>query len=270
MKVDLRLAVPAAAGWIAAVVLVGLPQFALWVGVGFWVLAALLWRTRLALSLVVVGLLASVIAVHAAARQPAALVEAAGSGRYVEQQFTATEAPVGDRVTGTLDGGVPVLLFGEVGELRIGGSASVGGTVKAADAGEDVAFLFFASSVERNGDPPWFLGWADGLRDSFADAASELPGDGARLLPGLAIGDTRAVSPGLDAAMKASSLSRGAMPRRRRMSMAVTMRPRRFSDPATSGGARGTTLIAVGVMTSWTCSTGAPKLWSPTRTETTP
>jgi len=207
VKVDLRLAVPAAAGWIAAVVLVGLPQFALWVGVGFWVLAALLWRTRLALSLVVVGLLASVIAVHAAARQPAALVEAAGSGRYVEQQFTATEAPVGDRVTGTLDGGVPVLLFGEVGELRIGGSASVGGTVKAADAGEDVAFLFFASSVEGNGDPPWFLGWADGLRDSFADAAAELPGDGARLLPGLAIGDTRAVSPGLDAAMKASSLS---------------------------------------------------------------
>lgn len=205
--VDLRLAVPAAAGWIAAVVLIGLPQFALPVGIACWVLAALLWRTRFALALVVVGLLASVIAVHAAARQPAALVEAAGSGRYVEAQFTATEAPVGDRVTGTLDGGVPVLLFGEVGELRIGGSASVGGTVRAADAGEDVAFLFFASVVEARGHPPWFLGWADGLRDSFADAAADLPGDGARLLPGLAIGDTRAVTPGLDGAMKASSLS---------------------------------------------------------------
>ena len=207
MKADLRLAVPAAAGWIAAVVLVGLPQFALWVGIACWVLAALLWRTRAALALVVIGLLGSVIAAHAVARAPEALVEAAGSGRYVEQLFTATEAPVGDRVTGTLDGGVPVLLFGEVGPLRIGSTASVGGTVKSADAGEDVAFLFFASVVEPRGHPPWYLGWADGLRDSFADAASELPGDGARLLPGLAIGDTRAVSPELDAAMKASSLS---------------------------------------------------------------
>lgn len=209
MRVDLRLAVPAAAGWIAAVVLVGVPQFALWVGIACWVLAALLWRFLPAavLGLVVVGLLASVIAVHEVARHPAVLVEAAQSGRHVEQLFTATAAPVGDRVAGTLDGGVPVLLFGEVGELRIGSTASVGGTVKAADAGEDVAFLFFAGSVEVSGHPPWFLGWADGLRDSFADAASELPGDGARLLPGLAIGDTRAVSAELDAAMKSSSLS---------------------------------------------------------------
>jgi competence protein ComEC len=207
VRVDLRLAVPAVAGWIAAVVLVGLTDFALWAGVGCWALAIALWRTRFALSLVVVGLLASVIAVHAAARQPAALVEAAQSGRHVEQLFTATEAPVGDRVTGTLDGGVPVLLFGEVGVLRIGGSASVEGTVKAADAGEDVAFLLFASVVEPRGHPPWFLDWANGLREKFADAAAALPGDGARLLPGLAIGDTSAVTPELDAAMKHSSLS---------------------------------------------------------------
>ena len=53
MKVDLRLAVPAVAGWIAAVVLVGLTDVALWAGVGCWVAAALLWKTRFALSLVV-------------------------------------------------------------------------------------------------------------------------------------------------------------------------------------------------------------------------
>jgi competence protein ComEC len=207
--VDLRLAVPAVAGWIGAVVLVGVPQTALWVGIACWVLAALLWRPLpvAVLSLVVVGLLASVIAAHSAARQPAALVEAAHSGRYVEGQFTATEAPVGDRVSGTLDGGVPVVLFGDVGDLHIGSSASVGGTLRAADAGEDVAFLLYASVVGPSADPPWFLGWADELRDSFANAAAELPGDGARLLPGLAIGDTRAVTPELDAAMKLSSLS---------------------------------------------------------------
>jgi len=207
VKVDLRLAVPAVAGWIAAVVLVGIPGAALWVGVGCWVAAAVLWKTRLALSLVAVGLLASVIAVHAAARQPAALVEAAESGRHVTQLFTATTAPVGDRVTGTLDGGVPVVLFGAVGQLRIGGTASVEGTVRATDAGEAEAFLFYASSVEGIRHPPWFLDWANGLRSQFADAAADLPGDGSRLLPGLAIGDTSAVTPELDAAMKHSSLS---------------------------------------------------------------
>ncbi|WP_460818341.1 hypothetical protein, partial [Microbacterium petrolearium] len=34
-----------------------------------------------------------------------------------------------------------------------------------------------------------------------------LPGGGGQLLPGIAVGDTRAVSDDLDAAMKASSLS---------------------------------------------------------------
>lgn len=59
--------------------------------------------------------------------------------------------------------------------------------------------------VER-APPPW-LAWASGLRSGFADAASSLGGDGAALMPGLAIGDTSAVGEELDAAMKASSLS---------------------------------------------------------------
>ena len=54
--------------------------------------------------------------------------------------------------------------------------------------------------------PPW-LSWAAGLRIGFADAARGLGGDGAALVPGLAIGDTSAVGESLDAAMKASSLS---------------------------------------------------------------
>ncbi len=48
---------------------------------------------------------------------------------------------------------------------------------------------------------------ADRLRAGFSTAARIVPGDGGALLPGLAIGDTSAVDPSLDAAMKASSLS---------------------------------------------------------------
>nr|WP_276512192.1 ComEC/Rec2 family competence protein [Cryobacterium roopkundense] len=51
------------------------------------------------------------------------------------------------------------------------------------------------------------LSWANALRSGFSRAASTLPGDGATLLPGLAIGDTSAVTPALDDAMKGSSLS---------------------------------------------------------------
>jgi competence protein ComEC len=209
VRVDLRLAIPAAAGWIAAVVLVGLPSFALPVGIACFVLAAVLWRPLAAvtLSLVVVGLLATLIAAHSTVRTPADLVAASESGRIVSGSFVATEQPDGDRVVGTVDGVVPVVVFGDVGELRIGGSASVSGTVRSTDVGESEAFLLFASSVEEVRHPPWFLDWANGLRDGFADAAANLDGEGAGLLPGLAIGDTRAVSAELDAAMKFSSLS---------------------------------------------------------------
>lgn len=61
------------------------------------------------------------------------------------------------------------------------------------------------------GDPtsdyPWFLLWAQDLRDSLSTAASSLPGVGGQLIPGLAIGDTAAVSESLETAMKTVSLT---------------------------------------------------------------
>lgn len=57
--------------------------------------------------------------------------------------------------------------------------------------------------------PPAWLAWAVGPRNGLAEtAATLLSGDGAALVPGLAIGDTSAVGPELDAAMTASSLAR--------------------------------------------------------------
>ncbi len=54
---------------------------------------------------------------------------------------------------------------------------------------------------------PWFLSWATALRHSLADAAGALPGVGGQLIPGLAVGDTSAVSESLETAMKAVSLT---------------------------------------------------------------
>jgi competence protein ComEC len=79
--------------------------------------------------------------------------------------------------------------------------------VQATEPGDSTAFLFFADDITVTADPPWYLEWANGVRSRFADAAAAFDGNGADLLPGLAIGDTSAVSGQLDAAMKSSSLS---------------------------------------------------------------
>src|SRR5262245_32325050 len=54
---------------------------------------------------------------------------------------------------------------------------------------------------------------------------------------------------------------RGGSPSRRRMSMAVTMRPRRLSTPAISGGDSGTRVSRSGMNTSCTREIGSPNSW---------
>src|SRR3954451_11101936 len=62
--------------------------------------------------------------------------------------------------------------------------------------------------------------------------------------------------------------SRGGRPSRRRMSIVVTMRPRRLSTPAISGGASGTRGRRSGMHTSCTREIGRPKSWPPIITVT--
>ena len=208
-RVDLRLAIPAVAAWATAWVLIGWVEAALPAAIGLWICSAAVARRwpLVALSCVAAALLATLVAVAAPSRTPGDLVEAADSGRYLHTTMRVTGAVVGDRARATL-GSSPVLLFVELpSEARIGSVLDVAGTLTATDAGDGVAFLFFAETVEVIGDPPWFLDWANGLRSTFADAATALPGAGGDLLPGLAIGDTSAVSAELDAAMKSASLS---------------------------------------------------------------
>lgn len=152
----------------------------------------------------------------ASARRPAVTAQNPASSATGERlRFRA--------VLSALDGGfdrgahasrlsVPVVAFTAMpagGALpHIGAEIRVEGVLVATDAGDAAAALFFGRSppVAVTAPPQW-LSWANELRDGFSAIAAGLPGAGGEMLPGLAIGDTAAVSGELDAAMKASSLS---------------------------------------------------------------
>ena len=227
---DLRLVPPAVLAWLGAGVAVGVRdagQALVTVIVVLWVaatLAIVLSRRRVTalatISVALVALALALTAVATSAREPDAVLAASESGRSQTVVLAITGRPVDGRVEGTIVeiGGArglssPALLFGAPGDAliaraRIGEVITVVGGVQRADPGEDVAFLVFArEQAAPVADPPALLAAADGIRASFSRLAAELPGPGAGLLPGLAIGDTSAVTPALDSSMKVSSLS---------------------------------------------------------------
>ena len=220
---DLRLVAPAGIAWVAAAIVVGVPAAALWGALALFLGAAVLLVLRhptLAVCAIGAALVCTVVAVQAPARSPELLLEAADAGRHVDGSVIAEQtlrgaaepwrarlvaAEVG-RQAASID--LPVLVFGEAPAAGIGATLAVGGTVQPAEPGDDVAFLLFLDApADLEAQPPWFLDWANGLRAGFRSSAGALPGDGGALLPGLAIGDTGAVSADLSAAMKSSALS---------------------------------------------------------------
>ncbi len=244
MTVDLRLAVPVVVAWVTVGLLLSTPHVLPGTAVALWAVAVIVavlalvvrGRVRAVLAGGMVALAATALLVTVAAarypdRQPAVLVEAADSGRFVTATLMVTQTV---QATGPADtsgrrpamfsailgsvtlGGrtrsvdVPVTVFadrpGRV--LGIGSTVTLSGTLAATDPADEVAFRIFAKRPLRvDADAPWYLDWANRLRGLFRDAAARLPGDGGDLLPGLAIGDTTAVGVPLDAAMKATSLS---------------------------------------------------------------
>ncbi|QWT23029.1 ComEC/Rec2 family competence protein [Subtercola sp. PAMC28395] len=106
---------------------------------------------------------------------------------------------------------MPVLVFlrsESAAPVSIGAQLGLMGKLQATDPGESVAALFFAEGVATVlAQPPWYLDWANRLRDSFRRSASVLPGAGAQLVPGLAIGDVSLVSDELNSSMITSGLS---------------------------------------------------------------
>lgn len=215
-----RWAIPALAAWVATAVVIGFPDASLPVALAGWGGAALLALTfpRAALAALALALCCTSIAIHDPARSPDSLQQAATAHSSVTAVASATQTvPAGsgsfEATLDSVDGrsvAVPVLVFGRGPQQRvaIGSHLELTGTLAAAEPGDDRAFLFFPTTSPRViGEPPWFLAWADDLRSTFLATATALPGDGGDLLAGLAVGDTSAVGPRLDSAMKAASLT---------------------------------------------------------------
>lgn len=222
---ELRLLPPALAGWLAAGIAVGATDREAVVAVagGAWVIVAVLVGVVLrvpprsgtvlaaALSLVAAAVVLIAVSAGMAAREPPALADAVGGGATLVALEVTTQ-PRGGRVRGIVDG-APVLVLGEatdpgIATSGIGDLLRVRGSIARAEPGDAVAFLVFAREpvqLERRTGGP--LAIAVGMRATFAGLAARLPGPGAALLPGLAIGDTSAVDERLDDQMKVASLS---------------------------------------------------------------
>lgn len=224
--VDLRLAVPVAAGWVATAVLVGVPHvqrpaaLALWLAAGI-VTAAALWLRALAvvaLSLLLAAGCATSVALQQDGRAPEVLAAAAESGARVSVRLEATGVVVPDARSWEaevrdVDGvpiRVPVIVFGGAPPERveIGSTLLADATLEATEPGDDRSFILFPDdTAEVTRAPSGVVAWVASLRAGFLATASTLPDPGGQLLPGLAIGDTTAVPESLDDAMTTSSLS---------------------------------------------------------------
>ena len=235
--VDLRLAAPAAAAWVVLALAIGAPDSLVLFASIAWAVTALCligisraksgrtsrsWVSIIALACCASAVLLTVAAARAPDRAPGAMLEAAAASRFVIVSATTTQTIFADTTSFTvtitevdiggrrLDVSVPARAFGNAvgSELGIGSVVELRGTLAATEPGDDIGFLLFTDEPpEALQHPPPLIDWANALRGGLRMAAADLPGDGGELLPGLAIGDTSAVEPDLDHAMKASSLS---------------------------------------------------------------
>jgi competence protein ComEC len=234
-RADLRLIPVAGAAWAGAFGAVMLPGAA-WVLAGVSLLAAAALvvcalrvpSRRAALALTVVALATSGgAAAHVAVLAPsrAAATDLVATGEVQARvEITTKVEPHGTRVWfggvaqgvegvgGGVTGPVPVRVAIDraapaADRLDLGSVVDVRGGAEEGEPGSAEVLVIFARTAEPVRDPPHVLGAAAWLRDAFVERAAQLPGGGGQLLPGIAVGDTRAVSDDLDAAMKASSLS---------------------------------------------------------------
>lgn len=237
-----RLIPAAAAAWAAAGLCIVWSEWALPVALGGWCaaaccvgLAAIAARIRArrawaiaALSVAMAAVAASQVAAEAPGRDAIGDLPVFG-GRPVVVTATVTGKvePWGDTsrafdaVVSRIESGarsfdvdaparvtVPRAAAEHVGSLDAGAEVRVAGTARSA-GGADRAVLEITGggSLTVTRAPQGVLAALSGLRTELTARASTLPGAGAELIPGLAVGDTSAVSGELDHAMKTSSLS---------------------------------------------------------------
>lgn len=227
------LLLPAAGAWGAALVGTALPGGAAIAG-GVALLAAVVLairaarrRTRAAVLLAVgalaAGAVLSAVALADGRRHPAELPD--GRVVTVDVRIDQVTAIAGNDRTGALttrrmlrgsivrheghDLDVPVLLFAEAGPAPVPGSVLRLRVALHPGEPTDSAALIGSvltrpSLVER---PPPFQVVAASLRQGLLERTATLPGDGAALLPGLAVGDTTRVGADLQQAMQDASLT---------------------------------------------------------------
>lgn len=232
---DLRLVPVVAAVWPIAALTVIHPTVAVATAAGLsaaaLILLALACRPRSSalLAVLVVGAaFGAAVAVHVAVAEPersalrelpldggrSVTLEAAVVGKIERSMsglsFDAVvqEALIGD-MAHRLSAPVRIRLDEDarVPGLDLGSAVAVRGTAFVADPGDRAVLIVQAADLTLRAPPAGVLAVAADLRRGLQRATHGLPSPGAGLIAGLSVGDTSAVDPALDEAMKASSLS---------------------------------------------------------------
>ncbi|GAT73385.1 ComEC/Rec2-related protein [Microbacterium sp. HM58-2] len=220
--------------WSVALLCVFLPATAPWCALGgvlaMIVVLGCLWRRQRERDAVVRGAVAAVILAASAAvaftvvlAVPERDVAAAWDGRVVEATAEITSSAtlgrdgrlwVEAQLTGLGPPGAPsaasapVRIGVEPGQgFALGAGIRVIGEAAVTDPGERSALVIFASTAGIDRRAGGVFAVAASVRDAFVERAVRLPEPGGGLLPGLAVGDTTAVTPELNDDMRASGLS---------------------------------------------------------------
>ncbi|MFJ4225387.1 ComEC/Rec2 family competence protein [Microbacterium sp. NPDC089695] len=230
MRRDLRLLPIAGAAWAIALICVFAPGAA-WGSViagssGVLLCGGMLRRRRVASVwglLVVACAAATAVSITCVAAEASRDAAAAWDGRVIEATGEIVSSASLGR-DGRLWVEVQTIAIGPPGALRpasapvrigvepdegfdLGASVRVTGEAEVTDVGERAALVVFANTATVERPAAGVFAVAAGLRHSFVERSLGLPEPGAGLLPGLAVGDTRAVSTELNDAMRTSGLS---------------------------------------------------------------
>ena len=170
---------------------------------------------------VVVMWLLSLLAVvstlaHQQLRYPSALENGATQSSEVEVVLTRTLTPGDQSVPAVLTGfagqdlaRIPIRLFLDGGDQRLapGTTLKAKGSLLSTERFDADAWRLFADEVEVVRPAPEIFQRADAMREDFLGRSVALGGDGGALLPGLALGDTQAVSDSLESDMRVAALA---------------------------------------------------------------
>lgn len=222
---DLRTAVVAVVLWGIALLLIHQPAMAgPAIAIGVCGALLLVVACRRGAGLVVLVLLCgAALAANIAAAQPARDALAAEDGHVIEALVEVTSsASVGSDGRLWFDAqtlgigppgypqhvGAPVRVGAPpIDGADLGAMLRVTGQGKRTQDGERAALVIFGTRAEVTRPASGIFAVAARTRADFIERAGTLPEPGAGLLPGLAVGDTRAVSDEVGAAMLASGLS---------------------------------------------------------------